>query len=69
MIWLPSPTNWKKATRGSQHEFTKGKIMGVFYDVITGWVDEGRAVDVAYLDFSKALDKTVQPFNRTGTGW
>jgi len=23
---------------------------------MTGWVDEGRAVDVVYLDFSKALD-------------
>jgi len=27
-----------------------------FYDVMTGWVGEGRAVDVVYLDFSKALD-------------
>ncbi|GAB0208608.1 mitochondrial enolase superfamily member 1 [Grus japonensis] len=24
---------------------------------MTGWVDEGRAVDVVYLDFSKAFDK------------
>jgi len=23
---------------------------------MTGWVDEGRAVDVVYLDFSKAFD-------------
>jgi len=23
---------------------------------MTGWVDEGRAVDVVYLDFSKDLD-------------
>ena len=23
---------------------------------MTGWVDEGRAVDVFYLDFSKAFD-------------
>ena len=48
----------KKVIRSRQHEFTKGKIMGVFYDVITGWVDEGRAVDVVYLDFSKAFDST-----------
>lgn len=27
-----------------------------FHDVITGWVDAGRAVDVVYLDFSKALN-------------
>jgi len=27
-----------------------------FYDDMTGWIDEGRAVDVVYLDFSKAFD-------------
>ena len=27
-----------------------------FYNGVTGWVDEGRAVDVVYLGFSKAFD-------------
>ena len=27
-----------------------------FCDGMTGWVDEGRAVDAVYLDFSKAFD-------------
>uniref|UniRef100_A0A803TCZ3 Reverse transcriptase domain-containing protein n=1 Tax=Anolis carolinensis TaxID=28377 RepID=A0A803TCZ3_ANOCA len=28
-----------------------------FFDRVTSWVDTGNAVDVAYLDFSKAFDK------------
>ncbi|PKU39996.1 rna-directed dna polymerase from mobile element jockey- hypothetical protein [Limosa lapponica baueri] len=50
----------KKAIRSSQRGFTKEKLcltnLIAFYDIMTGWIDVGRAVDVNYLDFSKAFD-------------
>jgi len=50
----------KKAIRSGQLGFTKGKrcltSLIAFYNGMTGWVDEGRAVDVVYLDFSKVFD-------------
>ncbi|CAM5087257.1 unnamed protein product [Natator depressus] len=50
----------RKVIRNSQHGFTKGKSCLInliaFYDEITGSVDEGKAVDVLFLDFSKAFD-------------
>uniref|UniRef100_A0A8B9E1L1 Reverse transcriptase domain-containing protein n=1 Tax=Anser cygnoides TaxID=8845 RepID=A0A8B9E1L1_ANSCY len=50
----------KKVVRSSQHGFTKGKScltnLIAFYEDITRWTDDGKAVGVVYLDFSKAFD-------------
>ena len=50
----------KKVTGSNQHSFTKWKSFWtnliIFYDEMTGLVEEGRAVDIVYLDFSKAFD-------------
>ena len=46
--------------RPSQHGFMKDRScltnLISFYDKVTCWVDEGKAVDVVYLDFSKTFD-------------
>ena len=50
-----------KLIKGSQHEFTKGSScltnLLEFYEAVSDWVDEGKAVDIVYLDFMKAFDK------------
>jgi len=55
-----------KVIRSSQHGFTKGKScltnLITFYDGMTGWVEEGRAVDAVHLDFSKAFDAVSHNF-------
>ena len=50
----------KEVIRSSQHGFIKGKSclinLVAFCDVKTGWVNGDGAVDVVYLDDSKAFD-------------
>jgi len=50
----------KQGIRLSQHGFMKGRScltnLISFYDQVTNLVDEGKAVDVIYLDFSKVFD-------------
>ncbi|KAF7248030.1 Regulator of G-protein signaling 12 [Varanus komodoensis] len=45
----------------AQHGFRKNRScqtnLGEFYDKVSRWLDGGDAVDVVYLDFSKAFDK------------
>ena len=53
--------NKYKLIKGSQHGFTKGssclKNLLEFYEAVFDWVDEGKAVDMVYLDFKKVFDK------------
>jgi len=57
---LTGPVKDNQGLRPSQHGFMKGKScltnLISCYDQVTSLVDEGKAVDVTYLDFSKAFD-------------
>ena len=69
--------------RPSQQGFTNGSFYSTnltyFYDQVTYQVDEGKAVDVVYLDFSKAFDAVshsilvqkpaVRGLDRYALGW
>ncbi|GAB0180701.1 mitochondrial enolase superfamily member 1 [Grus japonensis] len=62
--------------RPSQHGFMKATScltnLISFYDKVTRLVDEGKAVDVVYLDFSKGFDTVCHRQNspgETGCSW
>ena len=56
----------KRGIRPSQHRFTKGRscLTNLISsdDLVTRLVDDGKAVDVVYLDFSKAFDTVSHSF-------
>jgi len=55
--------NDEKIIRNNQHGFTKGKSCSTnlinFYREMTGLIDEGRAVDIVYLNFSDPHGEAV----------
>jgi len=57
---LTERVNDNQGIRPSQHGFMKGRScltkLISFYDQMTHLVDEGKAVGLVYLDFSKAFD-------------
>jgi len=60
LIALTRHVKDNQGIRPSQHGFMKGRSCWTklisFYDQVTRLVDEGKAVDVIHLDFSKAFD-------------
>ena len=51
--------------KGNQHGFIRGRScqtnLIAFYDQVTKKMDAGVAVDVVFLDFSKAFDTVSHP--------
>lgn len=62
----------KNVITSTQHGFTKGKScltnLIAFYDEMTTWMDEGRAVGVVCLSFSKALTLCLTTSSFTSSG-
>lgn len=62
MFWMASQSNWKKRMLSEvvSVDSQRGKScltnLVAAYDVISGWVDGERGVDVVYPGFSKTLD-------------
>ncbi|KAJ7397470.1 hypothetical protein BTVI_135314 [Pitangus sulphuratus] len=59
-LGVPSIYRDVRLIRPNQHRCTEGRScltnLTSFYDKVTCLVDEGKAVDVVYLDFSKVFD-------------
>ena len=60
---IPQQVCGIQGIRPGQHGFMKGRLyltsLISFYDWVTRLVDQGKAVDVVYLDFSKAVSHSV----------
>ena len=56
--------NKYKLIKSSQHGFTKGSSCRTnlleFYETVSDWVDEGKAVDIVHLDFKKSFDEVLR---------
>ena len=63
----------KQGIRPSQHGFMKGRScltnLISFYDQVTHLLNEGKAVDIVCLDFSKAFDCLPQYSGEAGSLW
>ena len=61
LIIIFSNLFFHKLIKGSQHGFTTGSScltnLSEFDEAVSDWVDEGKAVDIVYLDFKKAFDE------------
>lgn len=72
---MPSHGTYRiNSNQASQHGVRNGRscltYLVSFYDKVTHGVHEGKAVDVAYLDFSKVFDSFPQCFpGETGCSW